>query len=102
MSAFTAYHTVVVSFVATAAVCLTWYGEADEGTPAHFVALEVTFDSAEYDASKTPPATANPQVLFARAAGAPVVLADAAIVAALGPLSVVVVRQCQGIAGRVV
>jgi hypothetical protein len=41
VSAFTLYHTVVVSLVATAAVVLSVFGEELDGTPAHFVLLLV-------------------------------------------------------------
>jgi hypothetical protein len=76
VSALTAYHTVVVSAVAVAAVLLSVIGEPVAGTPAHFDVLDALFVSVLYDASKpfvpipvVPVLTATPQVLFVSAIG---------------------------------
>ena len=54
--AFTPYHTVVTSLVATEPVLLTWIGLALDGTPAQVDELDALLVSAEYADAPNPPA----------------------------------------------
>ncbi len=96
--AFAAYQTVVVSFVAVAAVVLSIIGAPLAGIPAQTDVLDALFVSALYEASKpfvpipvVPVATAKPHVLFASAIGA--VLVPVLAGKLLPPLASVVVAS---------
>ena len=93
----TAYHTLVTSFVAVAAVVLIVFGDPFAGTPAHVDALDVLFVSAVYAVAPNPPTftTLYPQVFAPSAVGAACVPVFAGIV--LPPLTRLVLASVSAI-----